>query len=96
MGVSTTLFGGGIQINFDTPVISNSPADEDVNVSVGILSKYTAISYNTELSRGSVNLGLGVGLPVINFSTSTNNFYRGVYNRGKQAVNAYNNWINNP
>jgi len=78
IGVSTTAFGGGIQITFDTPVESGACQDEDVNVSMG-MGKYLGVTYNTELSRGSVNLGLGFGLP-ISFSTSIQNFTQGLSN----------------
>jgi hypothetical protein len=78
MGVSTTAFGGGIQITFDTGVESRTSPCEDVNVSMG-MGKYLGATYNTELSRGSINLGLGLGLPV-SFSTPVQNFAQGLNN----------------
>jgi len=75
--VSTTVVGGGIQLNFDMRCDKSSP-DDDLTVSWG-LSKYLGISYNPQLSRGSVNLGLGLGLPV-SFGTSTQNFLQGLSN----------------
>ena len=79
IGVSTTAFGGGFQFTFDTPVESNSCPGDDVNVSLGFLSKYLGVTYNTELSRGSINFGYGLGLP-ISFSTSIENFVQGLGN----------------
>jgi RHS repeat-associated protein len=78
IGVSTTAFGGGIQITFDTGVESRSNPCEDVNVSMG-MGKYLGVTYNTELSRGSVNLGLGLGLP-LTLSTPIKNFTQGLSN----------------
>ena len=78
IGVSTTAFGGGLQITFDTPVESRANPCEDVNVSMG-MGKFLGITYNTELSRGSVNLGLGLGLP-ISFSTPIQNFSQDLSN----------------
>jgi hypothetical protein len=69
--VSTTLVGGGIQITFDTGVESRTNPINDVLVSLG-LAKYLGITYNTELSRGSINIGLGLGLP-LTFGTSLDN-----------------------
>jgi RHS repeat-associated protein len=83
IGVSTTAFGGGIQITFDTPVESRTNPCEDVNVSMG-MGKYLGVTYNTELSRGSVNLGLGLGLP-ITFSTPIQNFAEGLSNSLQRA-----------
>jgi len=60
---STTLFGGGIQFTFDTPIESRNNACDDLNVSIG-MGKYLGVTYNTELTHGSVNLGLGLGLPI--------------------------------
>jgi hypothetical protein len=79
IGVSTTAFGGGLQFTFDTPVESMSCPDDDVNVSLGLFSKYLGITYNTELSRGSINVGLGLGLQ-ITFGTSVQNFTEGLSN----------------
>jgi uncharacterized protein RhaS with RHS repeats len=78
IGVSTTAFGGGLQITFDTPVESRANPCEDFNVSMG-MGKFLGITYNTELSRGSVNLGLGLGLP-ISFSTPIQNFSQDLSN----------------
>jgi RHS repeat-associated protein len=64
IGVSTTLVGGGIQITFDTPIPSNTSPDDDFNISLALMSKYLGVTYNTELSRGSVNFGIGKGLPI--------------------------------
>lgn len=77
--VSTTVVGGGIQILFDTPVVSRTDKSEDVNVSLG-MGKYLGVTYNTELSRGSVNMGLALGLP-ISFSTPIQNFMQGISNK---------------
>lgn len=68
--VSTTLVGGGVQIVFDT---SFNPIASDLLVSFGVLSKYLGFTYDPGLSQFSVNLGLGLGLP-ISFSTSMDNF----------------------
>jgi len=76
IGVSTTAFGGGIQFTFDTPVESRTNPCKDVNVSMG-MGKYLGVTYNIELSRGSVNIGLGLGLPVT-FSTPVQNFAEGL------------------
>jgi hypothetical protein len=76
IGVSTTLVGGGIRLTFDLPIPSETCSKEDLNISLG-LSKYLGFTYNTELSRGSINMGLGLGLPVT-FSTSIVNFIRGL------------------
>ena len=85
IGVSTTAFGGGIQITFDTPVESRTNPCEDVNVSIG-MGKYLGGTYNTELSRGSVNLGFGLGLPV-SFSSSIQNFAQGLSNSLQRIFN---------
>ena len=85
IGVSTTAFGGGIQITFDTPVESRTNPCEDVNVSIG-MGKYLGGTYNTELSRGSVNLGFGLGLP-ISFSASIQNFTQGLSNSLQRIFN---------
>jgi hypothetical protein len=82
IGVSTTAFGGGFQITFDTPVESRANPCEDVNVSMG-MGKFLGITYNTELSRGSVNIGLGLGLP-ISFSTPIQNFSQGLSNSAQR------------
>jgi len=72
LGFSTTAFGGGMQITFDNdPCESYSSRDEDMLVSMG-LGKYLGVSYNPQLTRGAVNIGLGLGLPVT-FSTSIEN-----------------------
>jgi hypothetical protein len=76
IGVSTTLVGAGLQFTFDTPVESKTCSDEDVIVSLG-LSKYLGSSFNTELSRGSLNVGIGLGLPA-NLSSSIENFTVGL------------------
>ena len=76
IGVSTTALGGGIQITYNTGVDSRTTPCEDVNVSLG-MGKYFGATYNTELSRGSINLGLGLGLPV-SFSTPVQNFTQGL------------------
>jgi len=75
ISVSTTAAGGGLQFNFDLRCDKSSP-DDDLTVSWG-LSKYLGISYNSQLSRGSVNLGLGLGLPV-SFGTSAQNLSQGL------------------
>ena len=85
IGVSTTAFGGGLQFTFDTPVDSRSCPDDDVNVSLGVFSKYLGVTYNTELSHGSVNIGLGLGLP-ISFSTPIENFAQGLGNTAKKIL----------
>lgn len=73
LGVSTTAFGGGIQFTFDDdPCESYSSHGEDMFVSMGI-GKYLGVSYNPELTRGSANVGLSLGLPV-SFGTSAENF----------------------
>ncbi len=56
---------------------------EDVSVSMD-MGKYLGITYNTELSRGSVNLGLGLGLP-ISFSTPIQNFTEALSHSLQQA-----------
>jgi RHS repeat-associated protein len=76
IGVSTTIVGAGLQFTFDTPVESQTCSDEDVIVSLG-LSKYMGSSFNTELSRGSLNVGIGLGLPA-NLSSSIENFTVGL------------------
>ena len=78
IAVSTTVFGAGIQFTFDTPVESTNNPCGDFNVSMG-MGKYLGVTYNTELSHGSVNLGLALGLPVT-FSTSIQNFAEGLSN----------------
>lgn len=78
IGVSTTAFGGGIQITYDTGVESRSNPCEDVNVSMG-MGKFLGVTYNTELSRASINLGLGLGLP-ITLGTPIQNFTQGLSN----------------
>ena len=85
IGVSTTAFGGGIQITFDSPVESRTNPCEDVNISIG-MGKYLGGTYNTELSRGSVNIGLAYGLP-ISFSTSIQNFTQGLSNSFQRIFN---------
>lgn len=50
------------------------------------LSKYLGISYNPDFSRKSINLGLGLGLPV-SFSSSVENFAKGI---GKGAEKVFN------
>ena len=82
IGVSTTAFGGGFQITFDIPVESRTNPCEDVNVSMG-MGKYLGVTYNSELSRGSVNFGLGLGLP-ISFSTTIQNFSQGLSNSAQR------------
>ena len=82
-GVSTTAFGGGLQFTFDTPVESMSCPNDDVNISLGIFSKYLGVTYNTELSRGSINVGLGLGLPVT-LGTSIQHFTEGLSNSIKR------------
>ena len=77
IGVSTTALGGGLQFTFNTPVDSKRCPKDDLNITPGILSKYLGFTYNIELSRGSVNIGLGLGLPV-SFSTSIENFVQGL------------------
>ncbi len=83
--VSTTVFGGGVQFTFDTPVESRTTPCEDVNVSMG-MGKYLGVTYNTELSRGSVNIGLGLGSP-ISLGTSIQNFTQGLSNSIQRAFN---------
>ena len=77
LGVSTTAVGFGGQFTFDTPIASTTSPANDLNISLGILSKYLGATYNTELSRASVNLGLGIGLPVT-FSSTMVNFIEGL------------------
>ncbi len=48
------------------------------------MGKYSGITCDTELSRGSVNLGIGLGLP-ITFSTSIQNFIEGLSNSLERA-----------
>jgi len=96
--VSTTLVGGGIKITFDTPIESYSTPDRYLNVSLGILSKYLGITYNTELSRGSLNIGAGLGIP-ITFGTSIQNFIEGLGNlfqREGSTINRVNNTSSSP
>jgi RHS repeat-associated protein len=78
LGVSTTLFGGGFQFAFDTPIHGDPCSEDDLNISWG-LSRYLGMTYNTELTKGSVNIGLGLGLPV-SFSSSVERFSKGLYN----------------
>ncbi|MBW2020971.1 MAG: RHS domain-containing protein, partial [Deltaproteobacteria bacterium] len=88
IGVSTTLVGAGLQLTFDTPIASSNPPSKDLNVSLGLLSKYTGVTYNTDLSRGSINLGLGLGSPVT-FGSSIGNFTEGL---GK-ALERLGGWV---
>jgi RHS repeat-associated protein len=77
--VSTTIFGGGIQITFDNdPCESITSKTEEIKVSLG-LGKYLGVSYNLLLTRGSMNIGLSLGLP-ISFSSSIGSFAKGLGN----------------
>jgi hypothetical protein len=87
LGVSTTAVGFGGQFTFDTPIASTTSPANDLNISLGILSKYLGATYNTELSRASVNLGLGIGLPVT-FSSTMVNFIEGLSNSLQDVGNA--------
>ena len=73
VGVSTTLLGGGFQIYFKTGFKNWTKLEDQILVSVGFLSKYLGYTMDPELSRGSFNFGVGLGLP-ITFSTSFENF----------------------
>ena len=96
LGVSTTLVGGGISINFDTSLANPCPND-DVIVSLSLLSKYLGVSYDTQLSHWSINIGLGLGLSPVSFGTSLDNFVSGLndrFNRFGRYLNKvnYNVW----
>ena len=87
LGVSTTVVGFGGQFTFDTPIPSETSPEDDLNISIGFLSKYLGATYNTELSRASVNLGLGLGLPVT-FGSTMVNFIEGLSNSLKDVGDA--------
>ena len=89
IGVSTTAFGGGIKFTFDDPCESSNNNDSDLMVSWG-LSKYLGISYSPDFSRKSINLGLGLGLPV-SFSSSVENFTK-VLVKGLKKYLTQNKW----
>jgi uncharacterized protein RhaS with RHS repeats len=60
--VSTTVVGTGFQITFETPESLAAAAGGNLDISLGV-SKYLGVTSNTELSRGSINLGFGIGSP---------------------------------
>jgi len=65
IGVSTTLIGGGIGIVFNTGLQATEvTATNLIGSNVGFLSKYTSFGTNSALSEISVNIGLGIGLPL--------------------------------
>jgi len=85
IGVSTTAFGGGIQVTFDDPCVLSGNDDSDLKVSWG-LGKYLGFSYSPNFEHKSINLGLSLGLPT-SFSTSIENFATSV---GKGIEKTFN------
>ncbi len=86
IGASTTAFGGGIKFTFDDPCDSSNNNDSNLMVSWG-LSKYLGVSYSPDFSQKSLNLGLGLGLPV-SFSSSVENFAQGIGNGVEKVFNS--------
>lgn len=70
------MIGAGLQFNFETsidPISSKFDGDSDLYVSysgINAFSKYVGGSVTPDCKRMSFNLGIGVGLPVLNFSGS--------------------------
>lgn len=76
-GVSTTLIGGGFTYSYeDTNGCKSQDPNEDVFTSLSGFSKYSSIGANQDYSRGLIIFGGGIGLPLINQSTSMENFVR--------------------
>ncbi len=95
-GTSTTLFGVGMQWSFDNPLNEPCSSDDpknDVPVSAGYgPSKYNFTgSFNQDFSRLGVTYGIGVGLPGFNYSTSMENFAKGLANILEKAVRGLSN-----
>lgn len=72
-GFSTTLWGGGFQVSFDTGVPPSTCEEDSLTVSFALASKYLGVSYDPELTHASINFGIGMGLP-ITFSKSVGKF----------------------
>ena len=93
IGTSTTVFGGGLKLTLDDPCASSNDSDSDLMSSWGFLSKYLGFSHSPDFSKKSVNLGLGLGLP-ISFSSSIENFANSVAKGGERVANGVSNAVN--
>ena len=98
MGISTTLFGAGIQINKDLICPNGYEEDSELYVSYSgpsILSKYFGVSMTPDLRHGSLNIGAGIGLPVVNFSGSLESATKAVANKLDGWTNKTVNFFKN-
>ena len=94
-GVSTSLGGAGLEFTYDNPLSSacSNTTKEDIYGTFSPISKYLGFGFTKDFSKGSVNVGVGVGLPGFNLSTSMENFIGGVSNLLERNISGLSHMI---